>query len=40
MINFHIEGVEMPLVVPVSKSFAFIKELEKSKKEWRLGSTC
>ena len=40
MINFHIEGVDMPLVVPVSKSFAFVKELEIAGKQWRLGSTC
>jgi len=40
MINFHIEGLSIPLVVPVSKSFAFVKELEIAGKEWRLGSTC
>ena len=40
MINFHIKGVEMPLVVPMSKSFAFVKELDRAGKEWRLGATC
>ncbi len=40
MINFHIEGAKLPIVLPVTKAMGFAIVLEKAGKKWRLGSTC
>lgn len=40
MINFHIEGAKLPIVLPVGKAIGFAVKLEQAGKKWRLGNTC
>ena len=40
MITFHIKGLELPMVLQVTKAATFAKELDRAGKEWRLGNTC
>ena len=40
MINFHIEGAKLPIVLAVRKAWYFAQELERAGKQWRLGKTC
>jgi len=41
MINFHVTGIEQPIMVPIGKKAdIFAKELDRAGKKWRLGKTC
>ena len=39
IIQFHIEGTEMPVAIDVSKASKLATELDKQGKKWRLGNT-